>query len=560
MAKLTPLSKGLIAVAILAVAGAAAWQLGLKDVVTGGAGGPSGDGPTFTGDGPSGGSKPAPKAGAKGGAVGSAANPLKVSIVSFHGYAPALVANGNSLKTQPGSIMDDNGVSVEFVIQDDVPTLTTIFASDTAQCAWRTSDFWAQEQPNLRGSGYDAKAIMVVDNTQGADAIIARDPGVRSVEDLAGKKVALLQYTPSDGMVIDAIDNSALSARKKNSIKFVYVAAEEGTAGVRAAFEAGHAEAAALWDPDLSLALKAVPGAHVIYSTETATNLIYDVIVCDKRYLDDPANQPAFQAFVKSWMEGVAAAEANPDNAVDALVSNEEFFALLARDEGRPFVKGLFDSLVWTGLEDNARILGMAGGTNHYERVYKRFDGIYRKAGALADPNAPVIPPQESFDYRFIESLLAADAGAKQAATKPEFTFTETAREQAGAKQAQLTKPITVNFATGSADLTKRAMQTIDEEMVPLIENHGSAYFEVSGNTDSTGSTGANQALSERRAQAVTKYLVEQWEFKPERFIVKGNGESRPLCNEGGWQGEYESLDECRAANRTTRLAVHRAD
>lgn len=550
MAKLTPLSKGLIAAAILAVAGAAAWQLGLKGIVSGDRPGPATDGPGFAGDGDDGGS----------GALGSAGNPLKISIVSFHGYAPALVANGNSLRTQAGSIMDKNGVNVEFVIQDDVPTLTTIFASDAAHCSWRTSDFWAQEQPNLRGSGYDARAIMVVDNTQGADAIIARDPAVQSVEDLADKKVALLQYTPSDGMVIDAIDNSSLSARKKNSIKFVYVAAEEGTAGVRAAFEAGHADAAALWDPDLSLAVKAVPGAHVIYSTETATNLIYDVIVCDRRYLDDPANKGAYQAFVKSWMEGVTAAEADPDNAVDALVANEEFFQLLARDEGRGFVKGLFDSLVWTGLEDNARILGMAGGTNHYERVYKRFDGIYRKAGALADPNAPVITPQDSFDYRFIETLLASDASAKQAATRPEFTFTESARDQAGGNEAQLTKPITVNFATGSAELTKRSMQTIDDEMVPLIENHGSAYFEVSGNTDSTGSTGANQALSERRATAVTGYLTQQWEYKRERFIVRGNGESKPLCNEAAWQGEYASLDECRAANRTTRLAVHRAD
>jgi outer membrane protein OmpA-like peptidoglycan-associated protein/ABC-type nitrate/sulfonate/bicarbonate transport system substrate-binding protein len=548
MAKLTPLSKGLIAVAIVAVAGAAAWQLGLKDLVTGdpGPADPS-DGPTFDEDGP--------KA-----ALGSEDNPLKVSIVSFHGYAPALVANGNSLTTQPGSIMAKNGVHVEFVIQDDVPTLTTIFASDTAQCAWRTSDFWAQEQPNLRGAGYDGRAIMVVDNTQGADAIIAKDPAIQSVEDLADRKVALLQYTPSDGMVIDAIDNSALSARKKNSVKYVYVAAEEGTAGVRAAFEAGHADAAALWDPDLSLALNAVPGAHVIYSTETATNLIYDVIVCDTRHLDNPANTDAYQAFVKSWMEGVTAAEANPDGAVDALVQTEEFFALLAEDEGRPFVKGLFSSLVWTGLEDNARILGMAGGTNHYERVYHRFDGIYRKSGALADPNAPVINPQDSFDYRFIEALLADDAGAKAAATKPEFTFTEVDRDKAHDNEAQLTKPITVNFATGSDELTKRAMQTIDEEMVPLIENHGSAYFEVSGNTDSTGSTAANQTLSERRANAVTAYLVEQWEFEAARFVVQGNGESKPLCNEQAWDGEYESLDDCRAANRSTRLAVHSAD
>ncbi|MED5372134.1 MAG: phosphate ABC transporter substrate-binding/OmpA family protein [Myxococcota bacterium] len=547
MAKLTPLAKGLIAVTILSLTAAAAWQLGVKDMVQGDPGSdPGTSGPVF-GDKEN-----------KNAALGSKDNPLKVSIVSFHGYAPALVANGGSLVTQPGSLMEQNGTHVELVIQDDIPTLATIFSSDTAHCAWRTSDFWAQEHPNLRGNELDAKAIMVVDNTQGADAIIAKDSNIQSIEDLADKKIALLQYTPSDGMVIDAIDNSAMSARKKNSVDLVYINAEEGTAGVRAAFESGQVDAAALWDPDLSLAVQAVPGAHVIYSTKTATNLIYDVIVCDTRYLDDPNNAQAFQGFVGGWMAGVEAAEKDPEAAVDALIQNEEFFELLAKDEGRGFIRGLFDNLVWTGVEDNARILGMVGGTNHYERVYKRFDMIYRKAGALANPNAPVINPSDSFDYRFIQSLVDADAAAQAAAKKPEFVFTETERDVAVKKEAQLTKPITVNFTTGSAELSKRAMQTIDDEMVPLIENNGSAYFQVSGNTDSTGSRATNMKLSKQRAQAVTDYLVTQWEFKPERFIVVGNGPDFPICPEKDWQAEgYADLDACRADNRTTRLAVH---
>ncbi|MCP4809108.1 MAG: OmpA family protein [Proteobacteria bacterium] len=547
MAKLTPLAKGLLSFSILAVAGAAIYHLGFSDpgeadpVTDGDTTKPVGEKPTF----------------ASGDSLGSEDNPLKVSIVSFHGYAPALVANGNSLTTQPGSIFAKQGVNVEFVIQDDIPTLPTIFGSKTAHCAWRTSDFWAQEHPNVRNAGLDAKAIVVVDNTQGADAVIATDPNVQSIEDLAGKKIALLQYTPSDGMVIDAIDNSMLTARKKNSIDFVYVNPDEGLAGVRAALESGNADAAALWDPDLSLARTGIPGAHTIYSTKTATNLIYDVIVCDSAYLDDPKNDAAFQGFVAGWLEGVDAAEADHDNAVDALVETEEFFELLAREEGRDFVKGLFGEIVWTGLDDNARILGLAGGTNHYERVYKRFDGIYRAAGALADPTSPVITPQDSFETKYVEKLLAADAKAKADAAKPQFTFTESQAKEAHAVEAQLTKPIEINFDTGKAELTKRSERTIDEEMVSLIENNGSAYFEVSGNTDSTGSRGTNMSLSESRAQVVVDYLVKEWEFPVERFIVVGNGPDKPICNESNPAEEEMSLEECRGANRSTRLAIH---
>lgn len=559
--KLTKVSKTLIAVAVFGALGAAGWHLGVKDLISG----TNTLSPTTTvaaqpqqpksktgfltrlfGDD----SNPARTL------LGTPGNPLKVSIVSFHGYAPALVANGNSLTTQPGSTFAQKNINVDFVIQDNVPTLAEIFISGTAQCAWRTSDFWAQEQPNLRKAGLDARAIMVVDNTRGADAIISRDPNVRSIEDLAGKSVALLQYTPSDGMVIDAIGNSSLSARSKQSIRFVYINADEGTGGVRAAFEGGHVDAAALWDPDLSLALKSTPNARVIYSTKTATNLIYDVVVCDSKHLDVPDNHQAFQDFVEGWMEGVRKSEADPDLALNALITAEPFFAQLNNTQGPAFVKSLFNNLDWTGVEDNARILGLAGGSNHYERVYHRFDGIYRAAGALADPTSPVINPAESFDYRFIRNALAKQPTALHAAAEPQFTFNRSSAAEAVTRGAALTKPVTVGFSTGQAALDGNATSMIDYEMVPVIENNGAAYFLISGNTDSTGQRKFNQKLSKHRAEAVVNYLVTNWEFSRERFVVVGYGPDQPLCNENNPSIDGMSLGECRAANRTTRLAI----
>lgn len=548
--KLTPFAKLLIGAIVIVGSGSVLWNL-YKNRQAGDdtpAAATQGAGKTATAGSYSG-------SGKGDGALGSAGNPLKVSIVSFHGYAPALVANGNSLTTKAGSLYDKEGLNVEFVIQDDIPAIATVFESGAAQCIWRTSDFWAQEQPNLRNSGHDGRAVMVVDNTRGADAIIAKDPSIRTVEDLAGKKVALLQFTPSHGMTIDAIDNSSLSARRKQSIEYVFINADEGLAGVRAALESGNVDAAVLWDPDLSLALRATRG-HVVYSTRTASNLIFDVIVCDKRVLDDAQGAAAVQKLVNGWMKGVDAAKAAPDNAVEALVNTEEFFTLLAKDEGKPFVKGLFDNLLWTGVGDNARILGMSGGTNHYARVYQRFDQIYRAAGALANPKSPVINPSDSFDTRFIRTLYDASTQAQAEAQKTE-TFTAQAREQAvQAAPAEVTKPVVVNFASGQSALTKRAEKTIDTDMVPFIENNGSAYFEISGNTDSTGSAAVNDRLSEARARAVVDYLVQQWEFPRERFKIVGNGSSRPLCNEGAPEAEGLSLDACREANRSTRIAV----
>jgi NitT/TauT family transport system substrate-binding protein len=302
--------------------------------------------------------------------------------------------------------------------------------------------------------------------------------------------------------------------------------------------------------------MREVKGSRIIYSTKTATNLIYDVIVCDQRELARAENEDAFQKFHDGWLEGTTAARANPDQAVEALIATKEYFKLLATKEGKPFVKGLFSNLVWTDLADNARILGLVGGVNHYERVYARFDEIYRAAGSLANPKSPVIAPQDSYDYRFIKSALQRNVKAQEAAAKPTQTFSDAGRATAMASPAAVTKPVSVNFASGSAELSKRAQQVIDKDMVPFIENNGSAYFELSGNTDSVGSAAANQVLSQQRARAVADYLEKQWEIPRTRLRVSGYGSTRPLCNEANPASAEMTLEECRALNRSTRLAV----
>ena len=92
--------------------------------------------------------------------------------------------------------------------------------------------------------------------------------------------------------------------------------------------------------------------------------------------------------------------------------------------------------------------------------------------------------------------------------------------------------------------------------MVPFIENNGSAYFEVSGNTDSVGSAAANDALSLSRARAVATYLEKQWEIPRSRLRVVGNGSAKPLCDEANPAASDMTVDAYRGLNRSTRLAV----
>jgi OOP family OmpA-OmpF porin len=68
------------------------------------------------------------------------------------------------------------------------------------------------------------------------------------------------------------------------------------------------------------------------------------------------------------------------------------------------------------------------------------------------------------------------------------------------------------------------------DRVVTLLEDSPKTQFEVVGHADSTGEPDYNQALSERRANAVAAYLVKSG-IAADRFTVSGRGESEPATS-----------------------------
>jgi len=70
---------------------------------------------------------------------------------------------------------------------------------------------------------------------------------------------------------------------------------------------------------------------------------------------------------------------------------------------------------------------------------------------------------------------------------------------------------LTVNFPTGSADLTPAARASLDALGKALSSSDLASFrFRIEGHTDNVGSREENQALSQKRAEAVVSYLTSQ--------------------------------------------------
>lgn len=85
---------------------------------------------------------------------------------------------------------------------------------------------------------------------------------------------------------------------------------------------------------------------------------------------------------------------------------------------------------------------------------------------------------------------------------------------------------LTVEFRSGSADLTPQAVHTLDELGRALSSSQLAAYrFRIEGHTDTVGTPESNKALSQRRATTVVDYIVTHFKVDRSRLEPVGMGE-----------------------------------
>ncbi len=103
-----------------------------------------------------------------------------------------------------------------------------------------------------------------------------------------------------------------------------------------------------------------------------------------------------------------------------------------------------------------------------------------------------------------------------------------------------------ITYETNSAELNKSSFEELNRVVKLLIDNP-EIKIEISAHTDDLGSSNYNQKLSDKRAQSVVAYLVDN-NLPVERLIAKGYGETNPMVS--------NDSDENRAKNRRVELKI----
>jgi len=154
-------------------------------------------------------------------------------------------------------------------------------------------------------AGGKSVMIMLTDYSNGNDMIIGR-PGVRSIKDLKGKKVAVEMGFVEHLLLLNGLKKAGMT---ESDITLVNAKTNE----MPQMLASGDVAAVGAWQPIAGQTMKSVPGAKPIYTSADEPGLIYDVLavspasakqrradwikvvkVWDRvvKYINDPKTQP----------------------------------------------------------------------------------------------------------------------------------------------------------------------------------------------------------------------------------------------------------------------------
>jgi NitT/TauT family transport system substrate-binding protein len=226
----------------------------------------------------------------------ASAEPLKIGYSDWPGWVAWQVA------IEKGWFKEE-GVDVKFEWFDYVPSMDAFSAGKIDAVSMTNGDALV-----TGASGGKSVMILVNDFSNGNDMIVAK-PGIKSLEELKGKKVGVEVGFVDHLLLLNGLEKAGM---KDTDVTLVNTPTNE-TPQVLAS---GGVEAIGAWQPSSGQAMKLVPGATAIYTSADEPGLIYDVLAVNPASLS--ARRADWLKVVKVWDKVVAYIN-DPKTTDDAL-------------------------------------------------------------------------------------------------------------------------------------------------------------------------------------------------------------------------------------------------
>ncbi|MEE2947413.1 MAG: OmpA family protein [Verrucomicrobiota bacterium] len=370
-----------------------------------------------------------------------------------------------------------------------------------------------------KAGGFPASIVMVIDETKGADAVLAFKDAVASLQDLdaSDARFVLTPSSPSEFLA-----RVVKSHFKLPNLSSDWMIEADGAADVLKKMKAANRSdktAYVLWEPQVSQA-RQLPGVEVILDSSRIKGLIVDVLVARREYLRDHPDK--VRSVVEAYSRAAHYYRSRPDGFATLVKSDDP--SLSEAD-----AKSLVNGIQWKNTLENYTYFGLvkgasAGGLPGLEDMISDVTEILIKTGALgsdplggqqsslyfdqvlADMKADNFHPANRMNL--IDGLGQGTGDLQSVRTNAQLGMLSDSQWSILQSVGDLDVP-SIGFRRGSAAISLASEHEL-KRLKRMLDSFPTFYLRVVGQARAVGDPEANHRLARSRAESVVTFLKDE--------------------------------------------------
>lgn len=391
-----------------------------------------------------------------------------------------------------------------------------------------------------RAGDFPASIVLVIDETQGADALVAYEKGVGSVQDLndPSAKIVVTPNSPSEFLARVVLAHFSLPRLKED-----WMVSADGASEVYRQFRNAkptEKKAFVLWEPYVSRALQQ-PGAHVLLDSGKLKGYVVDVLVAQREFLRDKPE--IVKAVIEAYARAAYRYAAEPDGMAKLVLEDAKQTGAESLDTAQ--AKRIVDGIQWKNTLENYAHFGLAsgagqGGLSTLEDMIGNITDVLLKTKAIASDPLGGKPTTLFYDRVLSEMRAARFHPGQGLNVMPGVASTaETVRQEKELpaltpEQWSTLRPVgelriaAISFGRASASLSLDSEREL-QDLARRLKTFPRFYLSVVGHARAEGDPEANRLLAQSRAEAAATYLINQGVSAP-----RLRTETAPMAMTGG--------------------------
>ncbi len=424
-----------------------------------------------------------------------AQSPLEVPYITWGGDVATFLANGGTT-TAPGSIYQQLGLNLKLVPGDDFVEQVRRYMRGESPFLRGTMRMIGMASEVI-GSQASTKPVVFLQLTWSrGDHCVARE-GVKTLNDLKGKKIVLQQGGPHVGMLDDMLASAKLDWK---DINVVWVDDLTGDNGPAARFRADNSiDCCMVISPDMigltggldgvgTGAEGTARGARVLISTATMTRSIADVYACRKDFYD--AHRAEVDKFLAGYLKGcedlLAQKKVYEERGAAAAAPYMKTLGMAQQIYGKdvlPLLEvdahGLVSDCAFVGLPGNASFFLDRGNLNGFEPKQEAALNLAVNQG-YAGIRTGFFPP--GMDYAAIKQLGKLTQDLTASSGEVDFGFE--GLDKIEDKDTLLS--FTISFDPNQIDFPESVYGAEFDRALKTASTFGNAIMVIRGHADPT--------------------------------------------------------------------------